>query len=79
MKSPSRRIVASLFGIITACLATAPEVTAQSASQRLRTTSEKQIDFDLLGMSVDDVLKILSDTGGWTIIPSPKDQIKNMI
>lgn len=72
MKSPSRRIVAILFGIITACLTTAPEVTAQSASQRLRTTSEKQIDFDLLGMSVDDVLKILSDTGGWTIIPSPK-------
>ena len=62
MKSLSYRIVAILFVIITACLAGAPDVVAQSASQRLRTTSEKQIDFDLLGLSVDNVLKILSDT-----------------
>jgi general secretion pathway protein D len=33
---------------------------------------QKRIDLDILDMDVESVLKIISDTGGWTIIPSPK-------
>ncbi len=33
---------------------------------------QKRIDLDILNMDVESVLKIISDTSGWTIIPSQK-------
>ena len=33
---------------------------------------QKRIDLDILNMDIEAVLKIISDTGGWTIVPSPK-------
>lgn len=33
---------------------------------------QKRIDIDILNMEVESVLKIISDTSGWTIIPSQK-------
>ncbi len=33
---------------------------------------QKHIDLDIFNMEIESVLKIISDTSGWTIIPSPK-------
>ena len=33
---------------------------------------QKRIDLDILNMDIESVLKIISDTSGWTIIPSQK-------
>jgi len=33
---------------------------------------QKHIDLDIVNMDVEIVLKIISDTSGWTIIPSQK-------
>lgn len=35
-------------------------------------TGQKRIDLDIVNMDVEFVLKIISDTSGWTIIPSQK-------
>ncbi len=35
-------------------------------------TGQKSIDLDIVNMEVESVLKIISDTSGWTIIPSQK-------
>jgi type II secretory pathway component GspD/PulD (secretin) len=35
-------------------------------------TGQRTIDLDILNMDVESVLKIISDTSGWTIIPSQK-------
>lgn len=35
-------------------------------------TGQRSIDLDILNMDVESVLKIISDTSGWTIIPSQK-------
>lgn len=35
-------------------------------------TGQRSIDLDILNMEVESVLKIISDTSGWTIIPSQK-------
>jgi type II secretory pathway component GspD/PulD (secretin) len=37
---------------------------------------QKRIDLDIFNMEIESVLKIISDTSGWTIIPSPKVQGK---
>jgi general secretion pathway protein D len=38
----------------------------------LTDTGKRRINMDILNMDVTSVLKIISDTGGWTIIPSKK-------
>ncbi len=43
-----------------------------SASVFQTRSSEKRIDLDIVDMDVAAVLKIISDTGGWTVIPSKK-------
>ncbi|MHC4098472.1 MAG: secretin N-terminal domain-containing protein [Planctomycetota bacterium] len=35
-------------------------------------TGQRSIDLDILNMEIESVLKIISDTSGWTIIPSQK-------
>jgi type II secretory pathway component GspD/PulD (secretin) len=41
-----------------------------------RDGGQKRIDLDIFNMEIESVLKIISDTSGWTIIPSPKVQGK---
>lgn len=66
---------------ITTCLFAILLVSSPTRSQQLSVDSpsifgpdagQKRIDLDILNMDIEFVLKIISDTSGWTIIPSQK-------
>lgn len=66
---------------ITICLFALMLLSSPTRSQQLSVDSpsvfgpdagQKRLDLDILNMDVETVLKIISDTSGWTIIPSQK-------
>ena len=57
--------------IIVGCIFTILVMSSPSQSQQ-SDAGQKRIDLDILNMDVESVLKIISDTSGWTIIPSQK-------
>jgi len=49
-----------------------PQRNFDSSSTFEQDAGQKRIDLDILNLDVESVLKIISDTSGWTIIPSQK-------
>jgi type II secretory pathway component GspD/PulD (secretin) len=45
---------------------------SSDSSSLWQDAGQKRIDLDVMNMDIEAVLKIISDTSGWTIIPSPK-------
>ena len=71
----------NLFKTLTSCLfaillmpslCRPQQLFGDSSSMFRPDTGQKRIDLDILNMDVEAVLKIISDTSGWTIIPSQK-------
>lgn len=66
-------ITGCLFAVL---LLSLPAHSQQKSNDRPSTfgsyADQKRIDLDILNMDVESVLKIISDTSGWTIIPSQK-------
>jgi type II secretory pathway component GspD/PulD (secretin) len=72
MNSARATIAAYLF-VVLVTAATAPaQQSLTDDLDRSDTGGEKRVDLDVTSMDVENVLKIISDVSGWTIIPSPK-------
>lgn len=67
------RPLCSVLAVVLMCLMCLGQQPQRNPASIFQTNvGERRIDMDIVNMDVTTVLKIISDTGGWTIIPSNK-------
>lgn len=65
------RLSCSIIALVFLCLLCSGQQPPRQAESVFQTgTGQRRVDLDIVNMDVATVLKIISDAGGWTIIPS---------
>jgi type II secretory pathway component GspD/PulD (secretin) len=70
--TPLRTLCCIIVVVFLCLLCSGQQPLRNPASVFQTDTGQKRIDLDIVNMDVSTVLKIISDAGGWTIIPSKK-------
>ena len=67
------RLLCCILAVVFLCLLCLGQQPLYNPKPVFQTNAgQRRIDMDIVNMDVTAVLKIISDTGGWTIIPSNK-------